>query len=282
MARLSEYRKRPHYSFSALNMFLNICSLRYAFEYIYKIETEHTPVSLAFGKAFHAVAEWIARQRKAGERLESSDAQDLFTDCWNLECTNDQKIIFDGEQEWEALNETGRKATECLNESWPRDERILDIGYSFAVPIIGADGSTVTEKPLIGEMDCIVRDSTGEICIIDWKTASRKWATDKAHKDFQATCFTYAYQNQFGKNPLFRFDVVTKAKTPVYEQHCTIRTKDDFHRLARMVGIVEKAIDAEVFLPNEQGFYCGDCQFSHACKEWHRQQAKTISLPKAA
>ena len=97
----------------------------------------------------------------------------------------------------------------------------------------------------------------------------------------QATCFTYAYQKQFSKNPLFRFDVVTKAKTPTYEQHSTIRTKDDFNRFARMVNVFERAVEAEIYLPNETGFYCEDCVFKGACREWHRTKSKTISSPSA-
>ena len=268
MANLADYRKRPHHSFSSLNLFLNICSLKYAFEYVYKIEKEHTPVNLAFGKAFHAAAEWIARQRQAGEKINTAEIQDLFTECWNLQCVSDEKISFSGEDEWKTLNETGRKAVECLNDNWPREEKVLQVSQAFCVPIVDADGNTVSEKPLIGEWDCVIRDRLNEVCIVDWKTSARKWPTDKAHKDFQATCFTYAHQSQFGKNPLFRFDVVTKAKTPAYEQHNTIRTKDDFNRLARMVSVVERAIGAEIFLPNETGFFCDGCQYKGACREW--------------
>jgi putative RecB family exonuclease len=282
MANLAEYRKRPHHSFSALNQFVNNCSLQYAFRYVYKIEPEHTPVTLAFGKAFHAAVEWIARQRQSGDKADSSEVQDLFSDCWNLECLSDDKIALGSKDEWDSLNETGRKAVECLNDNWSNDEKVLHVSHAFCVPIVDADGNTVSEKPLIGEWDCVVRDRLNEVCIVDWKTSARKWPTDKAHKDLQATCFTYAHQSQYGKNPLFRFDVVTKAKTPTYEQHSTIRTKDDFHRLARMVSVVEKAVEAEIFLPNETGFFCDGCQYKGACREWHRAKAKTISFAKAA
>lgn len=282
MANLADYRKRPHYSFSSLNLFLNICSLKYAFEYVYRIEKEHTPVNLAFGKAFHAAAEWIARQRQAGEKINTAEIQDLFTECWNLQCVSDEKISFSGEDEWKTLNETGRKAVECLNDNWSREEKVLQVSQAFCVPIVDADGNTVSEKPLIGEWDCVIRDRLNEVCIVDWKTSARKWPADKAHKDLQATCFTYAHQSQFGKNPLFRFDVVTKAKTPAYEQHNTIRTKDDFHRLARMAGVVERAVEAEIFVPNESGFYCDDCTFKGACREWHRAKLKTVTFAKVA
>ena len=34
MGTLREYRARPHWSYSALNQFFNICSLQYAFDRI--------------------------------------------------------------------------------------------------------------------------------------------------------------------------------------------------------------------------------------------------------
>jgi hypothetical protein len=37
-----------------------------------------------------------------------------------------------------------------------------------------------------------------------------------------------------------------------------------------LVKLVERAIQAEVFLPSEQGFYCGGCPHQEACKAWHR------------
>jgi putative RecB family exonuclease len=50
MATLNDYRDREHWSFSAINQFLNICSLQYAFDRIYKLEKRFTPVSLSFGR----------------------------------------------------------------------------------------------------------------------------------------------------------------------------------------------------------------------------------------
>jgi hypothetical protein len=53
MATLAEYRAREHWSFSALNPFVNICALQFAFDRIYRLPKALTPVTLAFGSAFH-------------------------------------------------------------------------------------------------------------------------------------------------------------------------------------------------------------------------------------
>jgi len=47
MPTLEDYRDREHWSFSALNQFVNICSLQYAFDRVYRLPKEFTPVSLS-------------------------------------------------------------------------------------------------------------------------------------------------------------------------------------------------------------------------------------------
>jgi hypothetical protein len=44
--KLDELRKAPHWSFSSLNTFVNCCSLKWAFDHVYKTEKEATSASL--------------------------------------------------------------------------------------------------------------------------------------------------------------------------------------------------------------------------------------------
>ena len=272
---LSELRKKPHWSFSSLNSLINICSLQWAFRKIYKVESESTPISLIFGSAFHSTAEWIASGRMENESAKSEDVQDVFTESWIWQCRNADKLALSND-EFEQLNTTGRKMVECLNKQWTESD-ITAVSKAFSVELPGAS------KPLIGEIDLIIRDPQGKTILIDWKTSARKWPSDKADKDLQATCFMYAYEQITPKykadESLFRYDVVTKTKEPSYTQNCTTRSQDDFLRLSQLVQCVERAVAAEAFLPNEQGFYCKGCEYSSACKNWHKARAKCISLP---
>ena len=63
MRDLDKYRQRPHWSFSSLNLFLTMCTLQWAFRYVYKEESEHMPINLIFGTAFHRAAELMAGSR---------------------------------------------------------------------------------------------------------------------------------------------------------------------------------------------------------------------------
>jgi Holliday junction resolvase-like predicted endonuclease len=269
--KLSELRRKPHWSFSSLNGFINICSLQWAFQKIYKEEPETSPIPLLFGSAFHKTAEWIATGRMQNDDATSEDVQDVFSEAWNWECKAADNLSLSSE-EWDGFNVTGRKSVDCLNREWT-EHNILNVSKVFAVNLPGAS------KPFIGEIDLIVKDDFDNIVLVDWKTAAKRWPAGKADRDLQATVFSNAWKQLTGLIPKFRYDVVTKTKEPAYVQYPTSRTENDFLRLSQLVRTVEKAVAAEVFLPNEQGFYCNGCQFASACKAWHKKQARCISLP---
>jgi Holliday junction resolvase-like predicted endonuclease len=155
---------------------------------------------------------------------------------------------------------------------------IVDVSAAFSVPVIDGDGEPVSDKPLIGEIDLIVEDPQGEITLVDWKTATRKWADGKADSHLQATCFCMAHRWLSGVVSPFRFDVVTKTKRPKYEAIRTIRVEDDFHRLAELIGVMERAVASDVFFPVSGSFMCKDCSHASACREWHRGRTRTLSL----
>jgi PD-(D/E)XK nuclease superfamily protein len=271
MLKLRKLRKKPHWSFSSINSFVNICSLQWAFKYVYKEEPESTPIPLLFGTAFHKTAEWIATGRMKNIAVKAEDAQAVFSEAWNWECRAADNLSLP-QEEWSLLNSTGRKMIECLNREWT-EKNILNVSKVFAVMLPGAS------KPFIGEIDLIVKDDSEDVVLVDWKTAAKRWPEGKAEGDLQATVFSFAWKQLTGIIPKFRYDVVTKTKEPAYVQYPTIRTDDDFLRLSHLVGIVEKAVKAEAFFPNEQGFYCNGCQYASACKAWHRKQARCISVP---
>jgi hypothetical protein len=271
--QLSELRKQPHWSFSSLNGFINVCSLQWAFRYIYKLEpVGSTPINLVFGTSFHKTASLIAILRQKNIYSLPDEAMNLFTEMWNIEYKADDNLMLSND-DWDKLNDTGRKMIGCLNSKWLEDN-IVSIGKAFSVFFPG------TSKALVGEIDLIVKDDNDKTILVDWKTSARRWPVDKSNKDLQATCFLYAYEqiepDYSASESQFRYDVITKTKEPSYTQHPTYRNKDDFHRLAQLIRTVERAVKAEVFLPNETSFYCSSCQYKSACKSWHTKQATTI------
>lgn len=141
--------------------------------------------------------------------------------------------------------------------------------------MIDAQGDPLT-LPLIGEIDAIVDSPDGPV-IVDWKTASRKWPESKVRLDLQPTCYLYAVKDVGGK-PVsrFRFEVITKTKTPAVDIQDTVRHEDHFQRLVETVKVLEKIVKAEAFLPNDQGWACGDCPYSLTCQSWHRCRGQSM------
>jgi len=279
MPTLEDYRGREHWSFSALNQFVNICSLQYAFDRVYRLPKEFTPVSLSFGSAFHRTLEGLHLLLKDGGCPQEQEARDLFRDLWSRQVQEDQGLRFDDEITEDTCSAQGADLVAAFLKAADPAERVLAVNEAFAVPLIDAQGG-VLEKPMVGEIDCVV-SRAGITTLIDWKTSARRWPKDQADKSLQATAYLYAYRQLRGQTPAMRFDVVVKNKTPVVERHETTRTEDQFHRMVELVKMSEKMIAAEHFLPSEQGFYCGGCPHQRACAAWHRESAR-VSVRMAA
>jgi hypothetical protein len=268
MPTIQELRQQPHWSYSALNTYLNMCSLKFAFQYIYRAESERTASNLPFGRAFHIAASHYAVSLMEGKRITPAELHEVFAEWFRAECAASLNVVYKANENIDTLTEHGKVMLSALLSNWYDWDNIISVAHAFKVQVPGLD------KPLIGEYDLVIKDDE-ETTIVDWKTSAARWPEGKADKDFQTTAFSYAYLMESSQHtiPAFRFDVVTKAKTPSSEKHYTRRTEDDLNRFVRIALAVEQAVKKEVFLPAETSFSCGDCQFGSACKEWHRKSA---------
>jgi len=279
MPTLSEYRQRPHWSYSAINQFLNICSLQFAFDRVYRLEKTFTPVSLAFGSAFHRTMEWLHLEHMEGRTPPQGASAERFRDCWDRQVADTPDVRFDEDMTIDDCAVQGASLCEAMAAQVNPEEEIIGVSEAFAVPLIDGNGN-VLERPLVGEFDLrVLKD--GSPLIVDWKTSARRWPKGQADKSLQPTAYGYAHQQIFGESADTRFDVAVKNKTPVIEQHRTHREPDQFDRMVTLVSRIEDMVAAEHFLPNESSFYCGGCPHQAACKSWHREQAH-VTLQMAA
>ena len=275
MPTLNDYRDREHHSFSSINQFINICSLQYAFQRIYKVTKAFTPVSLVFGSVFHRVLEWVSLSRRE-ETVKANEASALFIDLWQRDMKEAEDLKLDEGAKPSDYAQQGADLVACAVDHIDPEEEVVSVNEAFAVPLVTPDGS-VSEKPVIGEIDLIVQKASKKT-LVDHKTSARRWPKDQAAKSLQPTTYCYGHKTLTGDSVPFRFDVLVKNKTPVHEQHVTERKQDDFNRLAALVQVMEKMVESEHFLPNEQSYFCAGCPFQEPCKAWHRNQAKTISV----
>jgi len=269
---------REHWSYSSLNQFLNICSLQWAFQRYYQEPREFVTVNLAFGSAFHRTLEAISRHRQEQKFLTEKEARDLFADFWERQLQTEVDLRYEADQDAEKLSAQGRDLVACYCTRLDQSEEVVAINPTFCVPLIDAQGG-VLEKPLLGEFDLVVKQA-GQPLLVDWKTSATRWNPGKAHRALQPTLYLYGYtQTQApGPVPEFRYDIVVKNKTPVFEQHRTTRGPDAFQRVLEKIKLAERMIASEHFYPNEEGMFCKSCPFSGACQNWHRGKSRWISV----
>jgi len=93
----------------------------------------------------------------------------------------------------------------------------------------------------------------------------------------QPTCYLYAHKMMGGhENTRFRFDVVTKTKTPTIQTCLTRRDPGSFLRLVELVRTIEKAVRHECFIPNEQSWRCRGCEYGLTCQAWHKERHRSL------
>lgn len=244
----------PHWSYSAFNTFLT-CPLRYFFRYIEHAEVERTSVCLPFGRAFHAV---MSLRAKKGADYTAEYAKEDFAVYFRNETETSENLTYKANEDFRLWNQRGCDMLDVALAEWPDDYSVKSVAEAFSVDVPGLS------KPLIGEFDLVVTDG-GDEAVVDWKTSTSKWPAGKVDRDLQATTFCFAYQQLYGRLPIFRFDVFTKAKTPARHQFYTMRTPDDLSRFVNLANRIEAAVNTGVFVPVES-FNCSECPYSERCK----------------
>jgi putative RecB family exonuclease len=165
----------------------------------------------------------------------------------------------------------------CYQANIDPEEEVIHINQLFAVPLVDASGQ-VLDKLLIGEIDLVARKV--KKILVDWKSSAARWPEGKAHRGLQPTVYLYgsSMNDRTGLTPEFRYDIVVKNKTPVFEQHVTNRKPDAFHRMVEKVKLAEHMIASEHFFPNDESMYCKSCPFQTSCKTGHRNRATLVSV----
>jgi len=258
--KIETMRDAPHWSYSAFQTYLT-CPMRYYFRYIEHAEVERTSISIPFGRAFHAV---LSERAMKGADYTVEDAKEEFDFFFRGETEVSENLTYKPDEDYWFWEQRGCDMLDVALAEWPDDYTVKSVAEAFSIDVPGLS------KPLVGEFDLVTVDG-GDETICDWKTASMKWPNGKADRDLQATTFCYAYQKKHGVNPLFRFDVFTKAKTPAHHQFYTLRSHDDFERFVFLAGQIEKAVNNGLFVPIESCMNCAECAYSERCKAVHRK-----------
>ena len=269
--------ERQHWSYSSLNGLLSVCSLQWAFDRYWKVPPAgKVPIALTFGSAYHRAQEHLATARMECRKVNEIELRDFFGMVFRRQIEEDGEVDF-GAGDLESVAAQGRDVIACALANIDPEEEVVAINHAFCVPLTTADGTTLV-KPMIGEADCIV-EKNGVRSVVDWKTSAARYSDLKIRSSMQATAMLLGVNRTYGVVDTFAFDVVVKLKkTPAYERYTTTRGEDDFARLASLAAAADRIVAAEAFAPNEGGFACAGCRYKAACKSWHCDQARVISV----
>jgi hypothetical protein len=172
-------------------------------------------------------------------------------------------------EDLEGLYGKGVKMIDFYVENLIPEEVPVDMPRRFTIPLLDEKGEALP-RPLVGELDRVVRLKDGRYGIVDWKTASARWSPDRIAKDDQAT--TYLLAGRYilpDKVAFFRYDLILKTVKPAIERYYVTRSDSETKRFVKKVLVVDKAIQSGVFVPNDRSFACPTCPFRDACTRWH-------------
>jgi len=259
---LTELRKKPHLSISAINTYID-CGLLYWFSRVEKLIPEFKTDVLVFGTVIHRILEIFYQGILEGYKVSLADLCEGFEKHWH-DSVNEH-VRFTKDNDFNSLLELGINALNIWYQSKPGENyRLLAVEEPFSFHIPGVP------LPIIGAMDLIEEDPSGTIIITDHKTPAKAMSEKDVHQNQQLTIYQMAAKNNgYGdREIILKFDCLVKTRQPKFEPYYTTRTDEDEMRLIRKIQLVWEGISKGIFIPNDLSWKCINCAFASACTQW--------------
>lgn len=271
-AALAELQDQLHVSHGQIFTYLG-CGLKYRYQYVERRKPERISISLPFGKAIHSALERHYRGVQKGITEPLGVLEDIFAEQLAGEIQSTEvPVIFKKETPDLASAITmGRNMLRVFHtEADLGDAEVVAVELPLSATLYSGEASA-TEYQLVGVIDLLLRDSQGNLIVVDHKTASQAKIQAAVDSDLQLTAYSYLL-TAVGHAPALsntqcRMDVLRKLKTPQFNRFDTIRTAKDRRRFAQIANLALQGIDVRIFAPN-RSWLCSDCAFSKACSAW--------------
>lgn len=255
---------RPHWSYSQLTQYMR-CPLQYYFERIVGLPRASTPSSLALGSAVHEALAMYHRQVQQRTVPTALAVQEAFLIAWEEQERN-RPIQFKEKETRDAMLEQGVALLHTYLAEPPPQE-IVAVEQTLVVPLITSTGE-ILHRPLVAIVDLLHRQEA-KLTVREFKTSSRKYGDMEADTTLQATCYAHAVNERYDEQPDIEYTVLVKTKQAQVQRINTVRNEQDCGRLGDIVQQVERAIEAEVFFPNESPLNCSGCPYRTECRSWN-------------
>lgn len=255
---------RPHWSYSSISQYLK-CPLQYYFERILRLPKKTTSDAQVLGSSLHAALAHYHRQLQAQEPIPEDQVREVFLTTWEDQ-TQRTKIVHSGDRSTEDNLSLGMALIEAYLEEIPPTS-ILAVEQPMLAPITNSRGE-VLEKPLLVIPDLVTRPDPDTLRVTEIKTSARAFSPSEVATSLQPTCYASALYELTGEEPIVEMTVLVKTKVPRVQRIEAVRTIPDFGRVADIIEVVSRAIEAEIFYPQESPLNCSTCQFYRECQSW--------------
>ena len=273
---LQSFSQELHISFSQIFCFTT-CPLKHRFQYVEGRPPESISIVLPFGSAIHSAIEMAYLALKNHGRTEPLKAMsERFDTCLELDLENSVvPVIFKKElPDHKGAVEMGNAMLKVFHENIPQTVQSIQEIVAVELPLsatLYTDDGQPTDFKLSGIIDLVIKDKTGEIVVVDNKTAAKPMAQNTADDSGQMTAYAYllaANKYVFPTSPVkCQFDILRKLVTPKREIVQTVRTAQDRKRFAKIANAVLSSIDSGNYYP-QPSWMCSDCSHSNACQAW--------------
>jgi putative RecB family exonuclease len=263
---LAELRKLPHLSASAIGTYID-CSLKYKLAKIDRLAPDFISDSLIYGSVIHQLLEIYHEARMHDETIPLSEWLELFERHWFEALEKAGNIKFNKDATAETLLNEGKSLLTIYYDRYPREYKVMATEMPFSFTL---DGLPIV---IIGAIDLIEEDESGTIIITDHKTSGRAFSNDEVNRNMQLTLYQMAMKEQYpDRDFMLKLDALIKTKTPRFEQFYTFRDELAEQRLKRKILAVWNGIEKEVFIPNEESWFCKGCEYKSHCNNWFEER----------
>lgn len=251
---MSIEKQIPEYHQSSVAMFLK-CQRQYMFRYLMKIKLA-PKAALTLGRAFDKGVNANFKQKiesKVDAPLELMI--DTFADTFEKEGAT---TIWEDEKPGEQKDLGVKMLTTFYKEAAPKIQpKEIEAGFRIETEdgyAIGGTLDVVDEKNFIR----------------DTKTSGKSYQEDFVENSIQATMYDFAHEVKTGEKPEgVIFDVVTKTKTPKYQEIKGKVSQNQREILFQNIKMMHEQINRGDFLyAPEEGWWCskGWCGYWDICK----------------
>jgi putative RecB family exonuclease len=268
-------QEREHLSATSLKQ-LQSCALQFRLQRLDGLSRSHRSPALITGGIYHGVLASALLMLRDDQDVTKDKLVEIYEERWDAELKiSEPPIRWSKKATLKDQHELGRALVGAWFEQglpiFKAAEQILAVEMPFRVPVFNRHGE-VLETPLEGFIDVVYKEVGGQTIVVDHKTSASKFGDVALELDLQPTVYRHALRFLgYDDNAVFRFHVITKAKSPKLSIVEVPRGEDDFDRLHWLCENAEQLIRSGLFLPaTGSDWRCESCEFLAGCKAAHR------------